>query len=99
MHALALVSPAEVVTDAREDDRPDDPDLPLVERFKSGERRAFDELVRRHQTALWRMARRYVKNDADAADVVQQAFVRAPLFDERLHVIAAAQHVLDAGWV
>ena len=25
----------------------------------------------------WRLARRYVKNDADAADVVQQAFVRA----------------------
>lgn len=77
MHALALVSPAEVVTDARDEARPDDPDLPLVERFRSGERRAFDEIVRRHQTALWRMARRYVKNDADASDVVQQTFVRA----------------------
>lgn len=54
-----------------------DVDLPLVERFRAGERAAFDELVRRHQQALWRMARRYVKNDADAADVVQQAFVRA----------------------
>jgi RNA polymerase sigma-70 factor (ECF subfamily) len=77
VHALALVSPANVVTDSREEDRPEDPDLPLVERFRAGERRAFDELVRRHQTALWRMARRYVKNDADASDVVQQTFVRA----------------------
>jgi RNA polymerase sigma-70 factor (ECF subfamily) len=59
------------------DDEPVDVDLALVERFRGGERRAFDELVRRHQQALWRMARRYVKNDADAADVVQQAFVRA----------------------
>ena len=58
------------------DDRVD-VDLALVARFRAGERAAFDELVRRHQQALWRMARRYVKNDADAADVVQQAFVRA----------------------
>jgi RNA polymerase sigma-70 factor (ECF subfamily) len=54
-----------------------DPDLPLVQRFREGERRAFDELVRRHQRSLWRLARRYVRNDADAADVTQQAFVRA----------------------
>jgi RNA polymerase sigma-70 factor (ECF subfamily) len=54
-----------------------DPDRELVERHRAGERGAFDDLVRRHQRALWRVARRYVKNDADAADVVQQAFVRA----------------------
>jgi len=69
---MALVSPADVVTDTRADD-----DLDLVERFKRGERAAFDELVRRHQGSLWRLARRYVKNDADASDVAQQAFVRA----------------------
>jgi RNA polymerase sigma-70 factor (ECF subfamily) len=55
----------------------DDPDLPLVERFRAGERRAFDELVRRHQRTIWRVARRYLRNDADAADVTQQTFVRA----------------------
>lgn len=55
----------------------DDPDLALLERHRAGEKGAFDDLVRRHQRALWRLARRYVKNDADAADVVQQAFVRA----------------------
>lgn len=52
-------------------------DSALVERARRGERGAFDEIVRRHQRGLWRLARRYVKNDADAADVVQQAFVRA----------------------
>ena len=54
-----------------------DPDRDVLERHRAGERGAFDELVRRHQRALWRVARRYVKNDADASDVVQQAFVRA----------------------
>jgi RNA polymerase sigma-70 factor (ECF subfamily) len=56
---------------------PVDPDLELVERFQAGERRAFDALVRRHQKGLWRVVRRYVRSDADAADVTQQAFVRA----------------------
>jgi hypothetical protein len=54
-----------------------DVDAALVARARRGERGAFDELVRRHQRGLWRLVRRYVKNDADAADVMQQAFVRA----------------------
>jgi len=54
-----------------------DPDLELVTRFRDGERAAFDQLVRRHQKSMWRIVRRYVRRDADAADVTQQAFVRA----------------------
>ena len=54
-----------------------DPDRELVERFRAGDRNAFDLLVRRHQKAMWRMVRRYIKSDADASDVTQQAFVRA----------------------
>jgi RNA polymerase sigma-70 factor (ECF subfamily) len=54
-----------------------DPDRELVEQFQAGERAAFDQLVRRHQKGMWRIVRRYVRSDADAADVVQQAFVRA----------------------
>ena len=54
-----------------------DPDRELVERFRAGERAAFDLIVRRHQKGMWRLARRYVKDDADAADVTQQAFVKA----------------------
>jgi RNA polymerase sigma-70 factor (ECF subfamily) len=55
----------------------DDPDQALAERFRHGDRTAFDALVRRHQKGMWRLIRRYVKNDADAADVTQLAFVRA----------------------
>lgn len=54
-----------------------DPDLELAERFQGGDRTAFDALVRRHQKGMWRLSRRYVKSDADAADVTQLAFVRA----------------------
>ena len=54
-----------------------DPDRELVERFRAGERSAFDLIVRRHQKGMWRLARRYVKHDADAADVTQLAFVKA----------------------
>lgn len=54
-----------------------DPDRELAERFREGDRAAFDQLVRRHQKQIWRLVRRYVKRDADAADVTQQAFVRA----------------------
>lgn len=49
----------------------------LVERFRDGDRRAFNELVRAYQKPVYYMALRYVKNDADAADVTQKAFVRA----------------------
>jgi RNA polymerase sigma-70 factor (ECF subfamily) len=54
-----------------------DPDRELAERFQGGERGAFDLLVRRHQKGMWRLVHRYVKSDADAADVTQLAFVRA----------------------
>ncbi|MBA3461011.1 MAG: sigma-70 family RNA polymerase sigma factor [Deltaproteobacteria bacterium] len=54
-----------------------DPDRELAERFQQGERGAFDQLVKRHQKGVYRIVRRYVRSDADAADVCQQSFVRA----------------------
>jgi RNA polymerase sigma-70 factor (ECF subfamily) len=60
-----------------DESEPVDVDSALVARARRGERGAFDEIVKRHQRGLWRLVRRYVKNDADASDVVQQAFVRA----------------------
>ena len=56
---------------------PTDLDAALVARAQRQERGAFDTLVRRHQRGLWRLVRRYLRNDADASDVTQQAFVRA----------------------
>lgn len=54
-----------------------DPDRELAARFQSGDRAAFDQLVRRHQRGVWHLVRRYVKRDADASDVTQLVFVRA----------------------
>ena len=54
-----------------------DPDRELAERFRTGDRDAFDQIVRRHQKGVWRLVRRYLRNDADASDVTQQVFVRA----------------------
>ncbi|MBL0218508.1 MAG: sigma-70 family RNA polymerase sigma factor [Myxococcales bacterium] len=54
-----------------------DPDRELADRFQQGDRAAFDQLVKRHQKGVYRIVRRYVRSDADAADVSQQAFVRA----------------------
>lgn len=71
MQALALPALLERVTDTL------DPDRELAERFRSGDRSAFDAIVRRHQKGVWRMVRRYVRHDADAFDVTQQVFVRA----------------------
>lgn len=49
----------------------------LVARFRDGDSSAFDMLVKRHQRALYFLARRYVGNDADAQDVAQRALVQA----------------------
>jgi RNA polymerase sigma-70 factor, ECF subfamily len=54
-----------------------DPDSDLLPALREGDRRAFDQLIRRHQRGVWRVVQRTLKNEADTADVVQQAFVRA----------------------
>ncbi len=54
-----------------------DPDGPLVARLRQGDRGAFDEIVRRHQGDLKRLVQRYVKDRAEAEDVVQAALLRA----------------------
>ncbi len=52
-------------------------DLELVEEVKDGNRRAFSELVKRHQRSLLRMSLRFVKDIDIAEDVVQESFIKA----------------------
>lgn len=55
----------------------DDPDLALVRRFKAGDETAFNEIVRRYQEKLYSVALGMVGDHDDAADLSQDAFVKA----------------------
>jgi RNA polymerase sigma-70 factor, ECF subfamily len=52
-------------------------DEALLERARRGDRDAFAELVGRHQDGLYTMALRLLGRPDDAADVVQETFLRA----------------------
>ena len=51
--------------------------LALIARARTGDSRAFDDLARREERALYRHAARIVGPGADAEDVVQDAFLSA----------------------
>jgi RNA polymerase sigma-70 factor, ECF subfamily len=48
-----------------------------IEAVLAGDRDAYGELVKRHSRMLFRLAYRMTGNEADADDVVQDAFLRA----------------------
>jgi len=52
-------------------------DAALVARVVGGDRGAFEQLMRQHNTALFRAARAIVRDDADAEDVLQEAYLAA----------------------
>lgn len=53
------------------------PDELLVERVRAGEKGLYEVLMRRYNERLYRVTRAIVRNSQEAADVVQEAFVRA----------------------
>jgi RNA polymerase sigma-70 factor (ECF subfamily) len=55
----------------------DDPDGQLVKRAQRGDRRAFEQLVERHQHRMFTLAARVLGSPDDAGDAVQEAFIRA----------------------
>ena len=52
-------------------------DRELVHLTLSGDSRAFEALMRRHNRTLYRTARAILRDDAEAEDVVQEAWLRA----------------------
>jgi RNA polymerase sigma-70 factor (ECF subfamily) len=52
-------------------------DLKLLERLRSGEEAAYEELVRRYGGRLLAVARRFLPVEEDARDAVQDAFLSA----------------------
>ncbi len=52
-------------------------DSEIVERVQSGETALFEILMRRHNQRVYRVARAVLKDDSDAEDVMQQAYINA----------------------
>jgi RNA polymerase sigma-70 factor (ECF subfamily) len=52
-------------------------DRTLVKLCLAGERNAFDVIVERHRRQVYQLCYRYVGNHEDAADLAQDAFIRA----------------------
>lgn len=73
--AMAGVTPSPILMSAVATDS--GPDGALVARLQGGDERAFDEIVRRYQEPLLRFALGLLGDLDDAADVVQETFVRA----------------------
>ena len=48
----------------------------LVERLKAGDERAFEELVEQYRERVHRVAWRILRDDEDAEDVAQEAFIK-----------------------
>lgn len=53
-----------------------DTDAELLARVRSGNHAAFSLLVRRHTPRFYRLARRFCGQQAEAEDIVQQAFLK-----------------------
>ncbi len=49
----------------------------LVSRAQAGDMKAYDELVTRHRGRIYAMIRNMVKNETDAWDLSQEAFIKA----------------------
>ena len=49
----------------------------LVAQAKAGDQNAFAELVNRYERKIYRLAKNITRNDEDAEDVLQDAFLKA----------------------
>lgn len=52
-------------------------DRELVSRVQRGDKKAFDVLVRKYQHKVIHLVSRYVRDESDAQDVSQEAFIKA----------------------
>jgi RNA polymerase sigma-70 factor (ECF subfamily) len=56
---------------------PDEPDAELARRVAQGDQAAFEALMRRYNRALFRTARAILRDDAEAEDALQEAYLQA----------------------
>ncbi len=65
------------MTIPRKSGAPPPDDAALLERLRRGEEAAFEELVRTYGSRMLAVARRFLPNEEDARDAVQDAFLSA----------------------
>jgi len=53
----------------------EDPDLDLFNRWKAGDEKAFEELIRRHEQRVFRLLMRMMGSREEAEDVAQETFL------------------------
>jgi RNA polymerase sigma-70 factor (ECF subfamily) len=53
------------------------PDTEIIQRVLGGDTAGFELIMRRYNRRLYRVARTVLRNDADAEDAVQDAYIRA----------------------
>jgi RNA polymerase sigma-70 factor (ECF subfamily) len=64
-------------TDENSESVPDDLEDAMVAAARNGDLGAFEDLVRRYDRTVYRVARHITQNDEDAEDAVQDAFLKA----------------------
>ncbi|WP_133406149.1 RNA polymerase sigma factor RpoE [Parashewanella tropica] len=52
-------------------------DQQIIERIQRGDKQAYNLLVQKYQSKVINLISRYVRNQADVADVAQEAFIKA----------------------
>jgi RNA polymerase sigma-70 factor, ECF subfamily len=65
------------VQDARRLDYAQQDETELVRRMQAGEREAFRAIMQRHNQRLFRIARSIARDETEAEDVLQEAYLRA----------------------
>lgn len=65
------------MTETGQPRQPDEEDIDLVRRVQRGDKRAFDLLVLKYQQKVAGVVSRYLRDQADIQDVVQEAFIKA----------------------
>ena len=60
----------------------------LVQAAGQGDLKSFNQIVKRHQAWAWRVAYRFIGNEDDASDIVQEAFLRLLDASSRYHPTA-----------
>src|SRR5215469_216313 len=56
---------------------PPEDELTLARRVASGDRAAFELIMRRYNRRLYRLARAYLRDDSEAKDALQEAYLSA----------------------